>query len=106
VDQTIRQILELDAATEQRLQASELVCEQKRREAEERAEAIRQAQEHQTRDTIIEFEEQTRSECERKLAEQRQTFEKQADAISRQFEEQHEALLDSLFAETLLEAER
>ena len=106
MDQTIKQILELDAATEQRLQVSRTVCEQKRRKAAAQADAIRQAQQHQTRDTIIEFEEQTRTAFEQKLAGQQQTFEKQADAISKQFEEQHESLLESLFAETLREAER
>ncbi|MBR6107149.1 MAG: hypothetical protein IKQ39_03990 [Oscillospiraceae bacterium] len=106
MDQTIRQILELDAATEQRLRASQAACEQKRLDAAAQADAIRQAQEHQTRDTIIEFEEQARASCEQKLTEQRQTFDKQADALSKQFEEQHETLLESLYAETLLEAER
>jgi len=106
VDQTIKQILELDAATEQRLRASQLVCEQKRQNAIEQAEAIRQAQAHQTRDTIFEFEEQTRAECERKLAEQQLVFDRQADAITKQFEGHHEALLESLYEETLREAER
>ncbi|MBQ8920775.1 MAG: hypothetical protein IJ060_01260 [Oscillospiraceae bacterium] len=105
MDQTIRRILELDAETEQRLEASRLKCGQMRAEAEHRAAAIRQAQAHQTRDTITEFEEQTRESCEQKLAVQRQAFDRQADAISKQFEEQHESLLESLFEETLREAE-
>ncbi|MBR3269584.1 MAG: hypothetical protein IKI58_12790 [Oscillospiraceae bacterium] len=105
MDQTIRKILELDAATEQRLQDAKQQCAKIRAEAEQKAAAIRQAQAHQTRDTVFEFEEQTRADCEQKLAVQRQAFEKQADAISKQFEEQHESLLASLFEETLREAE-
>lgn len=106
MDQTIRKILELDAAAEERLQASALQCRKKLREARRQAAAIRQAQAHLTRDTIVEFEEQTRSECEQKLAEQQKEFDRLADAVSKQFEEQHEALLDTLFADTLREAER
>ena len=106
MDQTIRKILELDATGEQRLQVSELLCEKKRLDAAEQADAFRQAQTHQIRDILTEFEEQIRAESEQKLAEQRQTFDKQADMISKQFEVQHEALLETLFTETLREAER
>ncbi len=105
MDQTIRKILELDSETEQRLQESRQKCEEIRAGAERQAAAIRQAQAHQTRDTITDFEEQTRENCEQKLAVQRQAFDRQADAISKQFEEQHESLLHSLFEETLREAE-
>ena len=105
MDQTIRKILELDAETEQRLETSRQKCEQIRQDAEQKASAIRQAQVHQTRDMITEFEEQTREACEQKLAVQRQDFDRQTDAITKQFEEQHESLLNSLFEETLREAE-
>ena len=76
MDQTIRKILELDAATEERLSASRLQCRKKVEDARKQAAAMKQAQKHQTRDSITELEEQTRSECEQKIAELRGSFDR------------------------------
>lgn len=105
MEQTIRKILELDAAAEERLKRSELECSRKVQDARKQAAAIRQAQKHQTRDTIIEAEEQARAECEKKSAEMREKYDRRADEMSRRFAETHDALLETLFQETLREAE-
>ena len=105
MDQTIRKILELDAETETRLNAAKQKCSRMLEDARAQADAIAQAQKHQTRDTITEIEEQTRNECERKIAELRAGFESQSEAMERQFNTQHDALLNTLFEETLRAAE-
>lgn len=105
MEQTIRQILELDAAAEERLKASELQCRKMVEDARKQAAAIRQAQKHQTRDTILEAEEQARAECEQKTAEMREKYDRRADAMSKRFAQTHDALLETLFQETLREAE-
>ena len=105
MDQTIRKILELDAETENRLNASKLKCSEIVENARSQAAAIAQAQKHQTRDTVTELEEQARTECERKIAELRSGFEAQTEAMERQFRTQHDALLNTLFDETLRAAE-
>lgn len=105
MDQTIRKLLELDAATEEQLSAAKRQCESRIAEARRQAQAIKQAQRHQTRDSIIELEEQKRSECEQKIAELRGGFDRRAEAMAAQFDAQHDALLDALFADTLNEAE-
>ena len=105
MDQTIRKILELDAATEERLSAARLQCRKQIEDARKQASAMKQAQKHQTRDSITELEEQTRSECEQKIAEMRSGFDRRAEQMAEQFEAQHDALLETLFSETLHEAE-
>lgn len=105
MEQTIRKILELDAAAEERLRAAELQCQKTVQDARKQAAAIRQAQKHQTRDTIIEAEEQARTECEQKTAEMREKYDRRADEMSKRFAETHDALLKTLFEETLREAE-
>ncbi|MBR3419792.1 MAG: hypothetical protein IKG82_13980 [Oscillospiraceae bacterium] len=105
MDQTIRKIMELDAETENRLNASKQKCAQIVEDARKQAAAIAQAQKHQTRDTITELEEQARTECERKIAELRAGFESQSEAMERHFNTQHDALLNTLFDETLRAAE-
>ena len=106
MDQTIRKIIELDAETETKLQASKLACRNRIKDARKQASAIKQAQSHQTRDTISEFEEQTRAEYEEQVAQMQQRFDREADALSEQFEVQHQTLLESLFRETLSAAEQ
>ena len=105
MDQTIRRILELDASTEERLQASELECRRTVEEAREKAAALAEAQMHQTRDTIEEYEEQTRSACEEQIAGLRARFDRRGDEMEQQFTAERAALLDTLFQETLREAE-
>ncbi len=105
MDQTILKILELDAATEERLNASRLQCETIISDARNQAAAMKQAQRHQTRDSIIELEEQKRSECEQKIEALRGGFDRRAEAMAAQFEGQHDTLLDALFEATLHEAE-
>lgn len=105
MDQTIRKILELDAATEERLSASRLQCRKQIEDSRKQANALKQAQRHHTRDSITELEEQTRSEFEQKIAAVRSNFDQRAEAMSAQFSEQHDALLTALFSETLHEAE-
>lgn len=105
MDQTIRKILELDAATEERLSASALQCRQQIEAAHAKAAAISQAQQHQTRDAIVELEEQARSDYEQKIAELRGGFDRRAESMTKEFEAQHDTLLQTLFEETLREAE-
>ena len=105
MDQTIRKILELDAQTEERLSASREMCSRIIEEARQKAAAIAQAQKHQTRDTVTELEEQARTECDQKIAELRAGFESRSEAMERHFKTQNEALLNTLFDETLREAE-
>ncbi len=105
MDQTIRKILELDAATEERLSASRLQCRRTVEDARKQAAAMKQAQKHQTRDSITELEEQTRTECEQKINALRGEFDRRAETMAAEFEAQHDALLDALFSETLREAE-
>ena len=105
MDQTIRKILELDAATEERLRAAKLAARRKVEDARKQATAMKQAQRHQTRDTIIELEEQARSEYEQKIADVRGEFDRKAEAMTAEFAAQHDDLLETLFAETLREAE-
>ena len=105
MDQTIRKILELDAATEERLSAARLQCRKQVENARKQASAMKQAQKHQTRDSITELEEQIRSECEQKIIKLRSGFDRRAEEMSEQFSAQHDALLDTLFSETLREAE-
>ena len=105
MDQTIRKILELDAATEERLSAARLQCRKQVEDARKQASAMKQAQKHQTRDSITELEEQTRSECEQKIAALRGGFDRRAEEMSARFAEEHDALLEALFSETLHEAE-
>lgn len=106
MDQTIRRILELDAETEVRLEASRTECRRLVDEARARAAALAEAEMHRTRDTVEEFEEQTQTESEQRMAELRAEYDRRADVMSQQFAAQHEALLETLFAETLAEAER
>lgn len=105
MDQTILKILELDAATEERLSASRLQCEKKIADARQQAAAMKQAQRHQTRDSIIELEEQKRSECEQKIEALRGNYDRRTEAMAAQFRAQHDALLDALFEATINEAE-
>lgn len=105
MDQTILKILELDAATEERLSASKLQCEQKIAAARKQAAAMRQAQRHQTRDSIFEVEEQSRAECEQKIAELRGGFDRRTETMAAEFDARHDALLNALFEDTLHEAE-
>ncbi|GEM_PF-2394428 len=105
MDQMIRRILELDADTEEQLRASELECRRTVEDAQKKAAALAEAQAHQTRDTIEEYEEQKRADYEAKSAELRAGFDKRADVMETQFNAQHDALLDALFTETLREAE-
>lgn len=105
MDQTIRKILELDAATEESLSASARKCQQKIEDARKKAAAIRQAQRHQTRDAIIELEEQVRQESEQKISELRLEYDRRAEAMTKDFESDRAALLEALFADTLQEAE-
>lgn len=105
MDQTIRKILELDAATEERLSASRLQCRKQVEDSRKQAAAMKQAQRHQTRDTITEMEEQTRTECEQQIAEMRGSFDRRTEKMSEQFSQQHDALLAALFSDTLHEAE-
>ena len=105
MDQTILKILGLDAATEERLSASKLQCEAMISDARRQAAAIKQAQRHQTRDSIIELEEQKRSECEQKIEALRGGFDRRTEAMAAQFDAQHDTLLQALFEATLNEAE-
>ena len=105
MDQTIRRILELDAATEERLEASRRLCSERLEEARRQAAAIEQAQSVQTRDTVTEIEEQERRSCEEKTDRLREGFDSRAEAMTKHFEAQHDALLDALFADTLKDAE-
>lgn len=106
MDQMIRRILELDSATEERLQASRTECSETVEQARRQAAALAQARKHHTRDLVQEFEEQTRLDCEQKIAALRVRYDSRADEMTKQFEAQHDALLDELFEETLREAER
>ena len=106
MDQTIRRILELDAETEERLEASRTECRKLVSDARARAAAMAEAERHRTRDTIEEFEEQTQSDAEARMAELRTQFDSRADLMTQQFSAQYDALLEALFAETLREAER
>lgn len=105
MDQTIRRILELDAATEERLAASRLLCSEKIEQARKQAAAIEQAMSVQTRDTVTEIEEQERIACEEKTAKVRGDFDQRTEAMTKRFSAQHDALLDALFADTLQDAE-
>lgn len=105
MDQTIRKILELDAATEERLSASRLQCRKQVEDSRRQAAAMKQAQQHQTRDSITELEEQTRTECEQQIAKLRSGFDSRTEKMSEQFSQQHDALLSALFSDTLHEAE-
>ena len=106
MDQTIRKILELDTATEERLKASELQCSKRIADAKKQAAAMKQAQKIQTRDGITELEEQARSEWEQKIGALRADFDRRTDAVSEHFASQHDALLRCLFDETLQAAEQ
>lgn len=105
MDQTIRRILELDASVEDRLRVSELEADRLLKDARKQASAIRQASRHQTRDAIMELEEQLRSESEQKIAAVRGEYDSRSEAVTKQFAAQHDALLETLFAETLRDAE-
>ena len=101
MDQTINQILALDAKTEERLSASRKSCEKIIADARRQAAAIEQAQTHQTRELIGDFEEQTRQSCEEKLAKLRAESEGDLEKISEYFEKREDALLETLMQETL-----
>ena len=105
MDQTINRILALDADTEERLRASELICGEILAKAREQAAAIEQAQTHQTRTLISDFEEQKRTECEERLAKQQAESEAELSHISEYFEAKQEELLRTLLQETLRAAE-
>ncbi|MCQ2416342.1 MAG: hypothetical protein MJ071_00845 [Oscillospiraceae bacterium] len=105
MDQTIRKILELDAAAEERLTAANLECKNRIQTARQQAEAIRQAQKHQTNDTIFEAEETARREFEKQAADMRVEYDLLAKSIREQYEAQHDQLIETLFKDTLREAE-
>lgn len=105
MDQTINQILALDADTEERLQTSKALCAKIISDAHKQAAAIEQAQTHQTRDLIGEFEEQTRAGCEEKLAKLRAESDSTLESIREYFEARQDALLEALFQDTLRAAE-
>lgn len=105
MDQTIREIVRLDAAVEERLSAAEAACRKQISDARAQAAAVTEATEHQTRDAIVEYEESARGACEQKLAELRAEFDRRGDQLSEQFESRRAELLDTLFQETLREAE-
>lgn len=105
MDQTINQILALDAETEERLQMSKTLCAQIIDDAHKKAAAIEQAQTHQTRDLIGEFEEQTRAAYEEKLAKLRAETDSTLESIREYFEARQDALLEALFQDTLRAAE-
>lgn len=105
MDQTIREIIQLDASVEERLAAARLACEQQLTAAREQASAIAEASERQIRDTVLEYEEQAREACETRLAELRADFDRKGDAMTRQFDTQRSELLEALFRDTLAEAE-
>lgn len=105
MDQTIREIVRLDAAVKERLSAAEAACRKQVSDARAKAAAVTEATEHQTRDAIVEYEEAAREQCEQKLAELRAEFDRRGDQLSEQFERRRAELLDTLFQETLHEAE-
>lgn len=105
MDQTIRRILALDEEVEEKLQASELQAKRILSDARRQADAIEQAAGHQTRDAIVETEEQLRSSYEEKSAALREKSDRRIEAVSSQFRTQHDTLLETLFADTLREAE-
>lgn len=106
MDQTIRRIMELDAETEERLAASRAECLKIVADARTSAKAIEEAQAHQTRYTIEDYEEQNRGDSEKRADALRADYDRRAEEMTQQFEAQHDALLETLFAETLREAER
>ena len=105
MDQTIREIVQLDAKIEERLTAAQAQYDRKITEARERCAAVTEASDRQIRDTIIEYEEQAREACEAKLADLRAGFDRKGDAMTKQFETQRTELLDVLFRDTLADAE-
>lgn len=105
MDQTIREIVQLDAKVEERLTAAQAQYEQQISEARARCAAITEASERQIRDTVVEYEEQAREACEAKLAELRADFDRKGDAMTKQFETQRAELLEVLFRDTLADAE-
>ncbi len=105
MDQTIVEIVKLDAEIDARLTASEAACRKTVEEARAKAAAVTEASEHQVRDAIVEYEEQAKDACEQKLAALRADFDRKGDAIAKQFIAQHDTLLEELFRETLRAAE-
>lgn len=105
MDQTIREIVQLDAKIEERLNAAQAQYDQRISEAREQAAAFAEASERQIRDTILEYEEQAKEACEAKLADLRAGFDKQGDAMTMQFETKRAELLEVLFRDTLADAE-
>lgn len=105
MDQTILEILQLDAEIDAKLTAADAERKKQLSDARRQASAVKEASRHQVRDTIVEYEEQAKEECEQKLAKLRAGFDKQGDAVEEQFVARHDDLLDSLFRETLKEAE-
>lgn len=105
MDQTIRMILELDAAAEARLQASEAACAQTIENAKEKASALAEARERQTSDAIYELEEIERTAAEQEIRALQADYEKKSAALEKQFTDDREAMISSLVSEILAEAE-
>lgn len=105
MDQTIVEILRLDAEIDAKLKAAKADRKKQLSDARRQAAAVAEASRHQVHDAVVEYEEQAREECEQKIAKLRAGFDKQGDAVEEQFVARHDDLLDSLFHETLKEAE-
>jgi len=105
LDQTILEILRLDAEIDAKLTAADADRRKQLSEARRQAAGVAEASRHQVRDAITEYEEQAREDCEQKLSKLRAGFEQQGDAVEQQFVAQHDTLLETLFRETLREAE-
>lgn len=105
MDNTIRMILELDAAADQRLQDAADSCTKTLEDAKQKAAALNEARSHQTSDSIFEFEEQTRSDCETQTNQLQSDYEAQSAALEKLFSDRQDALLNDLYQAVLADAE-
>lgn len=105
MDNTIRMILELDAAADQRLQDAADGCTKTLEEAKQKAAALNEARSHQTSDAVFEFEEQTRAECESQTAKLQSEYEAQSATLEELFAARQDTLLTELYQAVLADAE-
>ena len=105
MDNTIRMILELDAAAEARLQEATAQCKDTIENAKQKAAALAEAREHQTADEIYEIEEKERIAAESEINALQADYEKQSSALEQQFTNGRADLISALVNEIFAEAE-
>lgn len=105
MDQTIRKILETDAAIEARLQSAQANCTAMLETARQNANACDEARTHETSDAIFEYEEAQRADCETRMRALETDYDARSAMLIRRFSEQEDALLNALMNAVLAEAE-